>query len=173
MSERQQADHNAAGLLLALLGQQRREGADIGATREQLIAIDQIDERHRLLAQRMDDVTVVDHVAVLAVALRRPAPPQSQQLRGAEEALKPIVIEVNIETVADQTRRHAVEHAPQDEAAARGHQDARLLIVGRSSLGQRLKRRALDLDALAVASVAPSDYFVNETPIGGKIRKLA
>src|SRR5437660_3514861 len=103
MSERKQADHCPAGLLLALLGQERLEGAGISAAREQLIAIDQIEQRHRLLAQRMDDVMIVDDVAMLAAALRRPATPQGQQLRGAEEALKPVVVEVNIETVADQT----------------------------------------------------------------------
>src|SRR5207248_188893 len=80
-----------------------------------------------------------------------------------------IVIEVNMETVADQTRRHAVEHAPQDEAATRGHQDARLLIIGRSSLGERLQGFALDLDALAVAGVAPSDHLINEAAVAGEM----
>ena len=45
----------------------RKRGA-----REQLIAIDQIEERHRLLAQRMEDVMiVVDDVAVLTTGLWR------------------------------------------------------------------------------------------------------
>jgi hypothetical protein len=57
-------------------------------------------------------VMLVDDVAVLADSLRRPAPPESQQLRGAEEAFKSVIVEANIETVADQPRRHAVEHAP-------------------------------------------------------------
>ena len=43
MSERQQADHDATSLLLALLCQQCREGPSIGAARKQLIAIDQIE----------------------------------------------------------------------------------------------------------------------------------
>src|ERR1700720_691183 len=76
MSERKQADHCPAGLLLALLGHQRLEGAGISAAREQLIAIDQIEQRHRLLAQGMNDVMIVDDVAVLAAALRRPTAPQ-------------------------------------------------------------------------------------------------
>src|ERR1700719_4840386 len=87
MSERKQADHCPAGLLLALLGQQRLEGGRISAAWEQLIAIDQIEQRHRLLAQGMNDVMIVDDVAVLAAALRRPTAPQSQQVRGAEEAV--------------------------------------------------------------------------------------
>ncbi len=37
----------------------------LSAAREQLIAIDQIEQRHRLLARRMDDVMVVDDVPVL------------------------------------------------------------------------------------------------------------
>ena len=139
-------------------------------TREQLIAIDQIDERHRLLAQRMDDVMIVDDVAVLAAPLRRPAAPQSQELRGAEETLETVVVEANIETVADQTRRNAVEHAPQHEAAARRDQDTRFLIVGRSSLRKLLERRPLDLDALAVAGVATSDRLIDKAAVSGKRR---
>ena len=81
MSERKQADHGAAGLLLALLGQQRLEGAGISAAREQLIAIDQIEQRHRFPAQRMDHVMIVDDVAVLAV---RGRPTTPQVIRGVE-----------------------------------------------------------------------------------------
>ena len=173
MCERQQADHGAAGLLLALLGQQRLEGAGISAAREQLIAIDQIEQRHRLLAQRMDDVMIVDDVAVLAAGLGRPTTPQGQQLRRAEEAFEPVVVEVNIQTVADQPRRNAVEDAPQDEAAARRDENASLLIVGRSSIGQRLERGALDLDALAVPGVAPPDHLVDEAAVGGEILEVA
>ena len=93
-------------------------------------------------------------------------------MRGAEEALEPVVIEVNIETVTDQTRRNAVEDAPQDEAAARRHQDARLLIVGGASVGELLEGCSLDLDALAVPGIAPPDHLVNEAAIGGEIREV-
>ena len=60
--------------------------------REQLIAIDQIDERHGLLAQRMDDVMVVDDMAMLAPPLRRPAAPQGQQSRGAAAQIQPVLL---------------------------------------------------------------------------------
>jgi hypothetical protein len=148
MRERQETYHGAASLLLALSRQQRLEGARVSAMREQLIAIDQIEERHRLAAQRMDDVMVVDHMAMLAAPLRRSATPQGQQLRRAKKAFEPVVIEVNIEAVADQARGNAVEDAPQDEAAARRDEHARLLVVGRSPLWQWPQRGALDLDAL-------------------------
>jgi hypothetical protein len=112
-------------------------------------------------------------VAVLAAPLRRPAAPQGQQVCGAEEAFEPVVIEVNIQTVADQPRRNAVEDAPQDEAATRRDQDPSLLIVGRSSIGQWLERSALELDAPAVPGVAPPDHLVNEATVGSEILELA
>src|SRR6266705_2759846 len=121
----------------------------------------------------MDDVMIVDDVTVLTAPLRRPATPQGQQLRGAEEALEPVVVEVNVEAMADQTRRNAVEHASQDKAAARRHQDASLLIVGGSSAGKWLERRALDLDALAVPGIAPPDHLIDEAAIGGKMLEVA
>ena len=70
-------------------------------------------------------------------------------------------------------RRNAVEHAPQHEAAARRDQDARLLIVGRSSLWKLLERRTLDLDALAVAGVATSDRLIDKAAVSGKILEVA
>jgi hypothetical protein len=47
VSERQQPDHGAARLLLAATGQQRLEGALIGAAREELLTIDQSLPRRR------------------------------------------------------------------------------------------------------------------------------
>jgi hypothetical protein len=111
MGERKQADHGAAGLLFARARQQRLERTGVGAAWKQLIAIDQIEQRHRLLAQRMDNVMIVDDVTMLVAPLRWPATPQAQDLRRAEETIEPIVIEMNIEMMADQPRRDAVEHA--------------------------------------------------------------
>ena len=66
------------------------EGAPIGRAREQLIAVDQVEQRHGLAAQRVDDVAVVDDVAALAVR-DRPAAPQRHHRRHAEEAFEPVV----------------------------------------------------------------------------------
>src|SRR4051794_7925219 len=106
----------------------------------------------------MDDVMIVNDVAMLATPLRRSAPTEGQKLRGAEEAFEPVIVEVNIEPVTDQTRWYAVEHAPQHE---RRDLDARLLITSCPSLGKLLEHGALDLDVLAVASVAPPDHLIN------------
>lgn len=44
-------------------------------------------------------------------------PLQSDDVRGAEKALEPVVVDVNVEVVADQSRRYAVEDLPGDETA--------------------------------------------------------
>ena len=49
----------------------------------------------------------------------------------------------------------------------------RLLVISRSSRREWLERRALNLDALAIARVAPANDFVDEASVGGKIREVA
>jgi len=94
MSECQQPDHGAAGLLLAVTGKQRLEGALIGAAREQLLTIDQVEQGHWLAAQGMDDVPVIDDVAVFAGGVRPPAT-QRHQRRRAEKAFEPIIVKAH------------------------------------------------------------------------------
>src|SRR5262249_20378168 len=142
------------------------------AARKQLVAIDQIEKRHRFSAQRMDYVMIVNHMVMLLAALWRPAASQGQELRRAEKAFKPVVVEPHAKMMADQTRRNGVERAPQQEAAARRDPDARLLVIDRSPLRQRLERRSFDLDTLAIASVASSHHLINEAPVSGKMLEL-
>jgi hypothetical protein len=81
MSERQQPDDSAARLLLAIAGQQRFEGAPVGAAREELLTIDQIEQGHWLAAQGMDDVPVIDDAAMLSAGMRPPAAQRLQRRR--------------------------------------------------------------------------------------------
>jgi hypothetical protein len=80
---------------------------------------------------------------------------------------------MHVQSMTDQARRNAVEDAPQDEAAARCDDDARHFVIGGAASRQRLERSTLDLDALAVPGIAPSDHFVDEAPIGVKIGEVA
>ena len=68
--ERQQPDHGAAGRLFAVMGQQRLEGTLVGATREELLAVDEIEQGHRFAAQGVDDMAIIDDMAVLATGMR-------------------------------------------------------------------------------------------------------
>src|SRR5246127_2536383 len=73
MSERQQSDDRAARLLLAVTGQQCFEGALIGAAREELLTIDQIEQGHWLAAQGIDGVPIIHHMTLVSAG--RGAPP--------------------------------------------------------------------------------------------------
>ena len=110
---------------------------------------------------------------MFAAALRRTAAPQGEKPRRAEETVEPVVIKMDAEAMTNEARGDAVEHPPQDEPAARGDAHARVLVVGRSPLGQRLERGALDLDALAVASVAAPHDLVDQASVGGKLGELS
>jgi len=68
MGEGEKVDHDAAGLPVWQALQQRVERAPERLAREKLVAIDQVQQRHRLLAQGMDDMAVIDDMGVLAGA---------------------------------------------------------------------------------------------------------
>ena len=77
MGEGQKFNHDAAGVFGALVFKKYIESTGIGLAWKDLIPIDQIQQRHRLLAQRMNDVPVVDDMARLAVVLWPTAPAAS------------------------------------------------------------------------------------------------
>src|SRR5262245_15369905 len=105
MSQRQQSDDGAARLFLAVIGQQCFERALIGAAWEELLTIDQIEQGHWLTAQRMDNMSIIDHMTVFAAGMRSPAA-QRDQRRRAEETFQPIVIQPHAKAMADQARGH-------------------------------------------------------------------
>ena len=73
---RQRSAHNAS------------KARRVGRTREQLVAVDQIVQRHRLFAQRVDDVPIIDDVAALALGrpAARAAASSSASSRGSSRA---------------------------------------------------------------------------------------
>jgi Enoyl-CoA hydratase/isomerase len=170
--ERKQTHHSAAGMFVAALGQQLLESPHKGATWEQLVAIDQVEKRHRLAPQGMDDVSVIDDMRALAM-IGRPAAAQGEQPCRAEKALKPIVVEAHPQAMANEPRRDRVEHLAQREAAAFGHDHDRLFVIGRALLRQRLQCRALDLDQLVPSRIAPADHLINKLPVDVEVGKVA
>ena len=168
MRQRQQLDRDLARPPVAQFGAQHLEGFAIGLTREQLIAVDQIGQRHRLLAQCVDHVPVVDDVTALAVRDRLP-PSERHHWGRAKETVEPVVVEVHAQAMADQPRRRGVENTAQNEAAARRDRDDLLLVIGGATLRQRSKPGPLQLDALAVVGIAPADDLVDEAAVGIEI----
>ena len=109
MCDRQKANHGAAGGSLAESGEQGVERKGVGAAGKDLGAIDQIEQRHRLAAQGMDDMAIVDDMAMFAVWERPPAP-QGDDVRGALEAFEPVVIKTHAQPTAYQVGRDRVKH---------------------------------------------------------------
>ena len=61
--------------------------------------------------------------------------PQRHHRCCTEEALEPVIVEVNAQAMTDQLRWRGVEDATQDEAAARCDDDDLLLVIDRPALG--------------------------------------
>jgi hypothetical protein len=161
-----------AGQTVGQTGAQGLEGAGVGRPGEQHVAVDQAEQRHRLAPQRVDDVPIIDDVAVAAIRAR-PAAGQRELVGAAEVDLEPVVEQPDPEPVPDQARGHAVEHLAQHEAARGGHGDDRLLPVRRAPPRQRLQRGALHLDARRRAGVVPPDHLVDEAAVGIKVDEVA
>ena len=137
----EQPDHGATRQARRPSGEQRVPGAPERLAWEQLVAIDEIEQRARLALQRMNDVPVIDHVhrgrGFDAAPIRDPAARQGQNRRAAEQALQPIVVEAHAQSVSDQARWHRVEHVAQQKAAVAGDDDHGVLMVGRAAGWQR------------------------------------
>jgi len=146
--ESQGVDGEPTGQLGRQGGQGSVEEAAIGIAGEELVAVDETNERHRLASQRVDDVAIVDDLAALAVALRAPSR-QRHQVGAAEKEVEPIIVEPDPQAVADETRGHRVEHSAQNKAARRGDGDQRLLAISGPPIGQPLQGGALGVDALS------------------------
>src|SRR5664279_635532 len=129
MCERQKPDHGAAGWSLAEFGEQGVKCKGVGSARKELGAIDQIEQRHRLTPQGMDNMAIVDDMAMLAVWLRSPAP-QGDDGRGALEAFEPVVIKTHAQPVTDQAGWDRVKYLAQREGAGCRDVDVDLLVVG-------------------------------------------
>ena len=116
MGQCEQRDHGAARLPVAGLLQQHREHVAEGLTREELVAVDQSHQGHGLFAQRMDDVAVMDHVAMRAVAGCAGAW-QLQQEGRPQKQIEPVIIEPHPKPMTDQPGRHGVKNLAQQKAA--------------------------------------------------------
>jgi hypothetical protein len=75
-----------------------------------------IGKHHRLAAQGVDDMPVIDDMAAPVFAIATAAR-QGHQMRGPEEELEPVVVQSDQQPVTDQPRRYGVEDPLEDEAA--------------------------------------------------------
>ena len=112
MREAKKLDHCPARDPFGEPLQQPIEHAPVGLAREELVAIDKIQQRHRFAPKRMDDMAIIDDMAMFAAALGAAARKRKERC-AAEEQLKPIVVKSHSQSMADQPRRHGVKHLAQ------------------------------------------------------------
>lgn len=94
MRQRQKLDGDLASLLVRKVFDEGLESSAIFLPREKLVAINEAPERHRLFAQGMDDVVVVDDLIVPPVSVAA-SPAQRHQVRTSDKDLQPIVEQVS------------------------------------------------------------------------------
>lgn len=102
MSQRQKLDRHLAGAPVITMLPQGLEQTFVSCTREELVAINEIEERHRLAPQGMDDVPVIHDMTALALG-HRPTAPQRHDRRDAKEAFEPVVEDAHTQAMADQS----------------------------------------------------------------------
>ncbi len=90
MSQRQQFDGDLASLPLGQLLDEGIKGPAIFLPGKELVAIDETQKCHRLFAQGMNNVPVIDDLIVPTVGMAAPSR-QCHQMRPADEDLKAIV----------------------------------------------------------------------------------
>jgi hypothetical protein len=82
------------------LTEQSIEGLPVGLARKQLVAINKVEQGHRLAAQRMDDMPVIDDLVVLAREMGPPAR-QRHEMGAADEDIEAVIVEVYPEPVSN------------------------------------------------------------------------
>ena len=130
------------------LAAERLEGSGVGLPGEELVAVDEPQQRHRLALQRVDDMPVVDDMTMLAMGMSSTSS-QRHLRRTAQIDLEAIVVEADTQPVANEARGHAIEDLAQDEATRGGHGDDGLLVVGGAPARQLLQCRPFEVDPLA------------------------
>ena len=106
---------------------------------------------------------IVDHIAVAPCP--GPTAGKCHQWRGGEEHLETVVVKAHGQLVANQTRRHGVEHAANGEPArARDAHPDRVEVI-RALPRQGVENRPLGVDAHPQMGVASADHLVDERAV--------
>ena len=133
--ELEQRNDAPTGLARRQAAVERLPGPPIDRVGEELVAEGQAFERLRLALQPVDQMAIIDDPAT---ALARPwmAARHREDEAGAKKAVEPVVIEPDLETMADQPRGSTVEDSPDGEGAGPGDASFGLDKVGTAPLGQ-------------------------------------
>ena len=132
-------------------GDQRLPGPAEGRSREQLVAVDQVEQRLRLAAQGVDHMAVVGHAPKRPCSARTGRRPRGRVNTGAlpRKHSSRSSVQPHTEPVTHEPGRHGVERLAEQEPAVAGDGDQRLLVVGCAAGRQPLQQQTLDIERLA------------------------
>jgi hypothetical protein len=91
MGQAQKLDHKAAGRAIWQLREQLIEHAPVGVPREELGSVDQIEQSHGFAPQGMDDMMIIDDMAMLSRAVGS-TPLQGHKQRTADKDIEAIIV---------------------------------------------------------------------------------
>src|SRR5690606_30994079 len=117
MRQGEELDCDLASLLLGELVHKRLERPTVFLSWKKLVTVDQLEQRHGLLAQRMNDMAIIHHLIVLATAMRPPSRQRHQRCR-SDKDIKAVIVKSHAQPVTDKPGRHGVKDLAQGEAAA-------------------------------------------------------
>src|SRR5215471_4912036 len=116
----------------------------VGIARKKLFPISEPWQRSRLLAQRMDDVTIVHHMLVWSEPASHAR--QFHQESPAEKEFDMLLEQPCPQAMSDQPRRDGIEDPAQCEASTAGDMDDLVFALGLTLIGKRLQALPLDAD---------------------------
>jgi hypothetical protein len=86
----------------------------------------------------------------------------------ADEAVQPVIVDPQMQPIADPAGRHRVEHLARDKSAAGGHPHAGRVMIGGTPRRQSAQRGPLEADRLLAPGVTATDEVGDPVAIGVK-----
>ncbi len=107
MRESQEIDHQLTGRFFSELLKQPLESQPVGIAREELVAVNEIEQRHGFAAQRVDDMAIIDDMTMFAGRGGAPAR-QRHEGRAADEQIEAVIVQPDPQPMSDELRWHRV-----------------------------------------------------------------
>jgi hypothetical protein len=101
VGQSQELDGDLAGLFVGKPVHENLKDPAVFLPWKQLFAIDKLKQRHRLFAQRMDDMPIIDHLVVLAAGVRTSSL-ERHQMRAADKDVETVVGKAHAQPVTDE-----------------------------------------------------------------------
>jgi hypothetical protein len=131
--------HQPSGAIAIPSSQQTLPAVPPALPRKQLPLVAAVQQGPGLGPQPIDQVIQIDAPGPRAVAAAAVDPPQLTHPRGAQVDDQPVVVQFHAHLLADQGRRHRIDHLPHLDRAGAPHPHQQKLVVSKAEGRQRLQ----------------------------------